>query len=176
MQTGLGNSKQKCSSRGALGLAGFGFRLVLAFSGCVGFLDFILAEHLAACKSCSARILDDKHVIKRRVEILQVEAIHHVVQKNARVTRTGDLHLGKHLAQNHFNVLVRNWHALSAVHILNFIKHVHIQRVFTVNAKNVGWITWTFHKWITGRDIVARMHKQMRSLRNVVLHECFGFA
>ena len=60
------------------------------------------------------------------------------IQEGA-ISSVFNLDLLQHLANDHFNMLVIDFHTLQPVHILNFLNEIFSKRFYSKNAENVMW-------------------------------------
>ena len=63
------------------------------------------------------------------VRLAEVELVHDLVGQQVGVARRLDADLAEHLPQDDLDVLVGDRHALGAVHVLDLVQHVGVQRL-----------------------------------------------
>src|SRR3989338_913359 len=75
----------------------------------------------------------------------------------------------KHLANNHFDVLIVNSHTLEAINLLNFTNKISSQGFYTQNTQDIMWYWITINNDITRFHIVTILNQNVTSSWNKVL-------
>ena len=89
--------------------------------------------------------------------------------KQSGISGTFDEHLGEHAREDGLDVLVRDRHALGAVHVLHFVEHVGEDDFFAANTQDLLRVERAFGQWIARLHPVTRVHEQVLALRHVVI-------
>ena len=79
-----------------------------------------------------------------------------------------DLHPAHHLADDHFEVLVVDVHALQPVDFLDFVHQVLLQFLFAEHGQNVVRVARTVHQRLAGLDALAFLHVDVNAARQRV--------
>ena len=84
------------------------------------------------------------------------------------VARIGDFDLLQHLADNHFDVLVVDFHALQAVDVLHFVNQILRQRRDAQHVQNVVRHRVAFHQQVAFFDKVAFANRNVPAFRDQI--------
>ncbi len=95
----------------------------------------------------------------------EAEAIDLLFEQEVRVAHFIDAHPAQHLADNHFDVLVRDGHALQTVDFLDFVDQVSLQFLFAQHGKNVVRVQGTVHQRVAGTKAFAFLHVDVDTAR-----------
>src|SRR6185312_5236376 len=85
------------------------------------------------------------------------------------VARLDDLDLAQHLANDRFNVLVVDLHALQAIHVLDFLDQVRSQRLHAEQAQDVVRARLAVDDGFALLHVLALEHDDLTPLRNQLL-------
>src|SRR6185312_14426615 len=99
----------------------------------------------------------------------EAELINLLLQQERSVAHVFDLHPAHHLADDHFNVLVRDVHALQAIDFLDFVHQVSLEFLFAQHGKNVMRVERAIHERLAGLDAFAFLHVNVHAARYRVL-------
>ena len=85
-----------------------------------------------------------------------------------RVAHFVDAHPAQHLPHDHFDVLVRDGHALQPVDFLDFVHQVSLQLLLAQHGKNVVRVQRAIHQRIAGAQPFAFLHVHVNAARHRV--------
>ena len=95
----------------------------------------------------------------------EAEAIDLLFEQEVRIAHFVDPHPAKHLTDNHFDVLVRDSHALQTVDFLDFVHQVSLQFLFAQHGKNIVRVQGTVHQRVAGTKAFAFLHVDVDTAR-----------
>ena len=95
------------------------------------------------------------------VHLAELEFVHHAAGQQAGVADAFDPHLAQHLRDDDLDVLVVDFDALAAVHVLNFADQVLLHGFFAGDAQNVVRHERTIDQRFAGPDEVAGVDAQV---------------
>ena len=98
----------------------------------------------------------------------EAEAIDLLLEQEVGIAHFVDPHPAKHLTNNHFDVLVRDGHALQTVDFLDFVDQVSLQCLFAQHGKNVVRVERTIHQRVAGAEAFAFLHVDVNAARHRV--------
>ena len=107
----------------------------------------------------------DNHVVLGHED----DFINHLVFEERRVTGIQNHHFLHHLANNHLDVLIVDFHTLQAVHFLNLVHEVLLHGTGALNAQDVGRRDGTIRQRHAGADKVVVLHQNVLRQRHHVL-------
>ena len=110
------------------------------------------------------------------VRLTEVELIHHAAGQQIRIAGVLDAHLPQHPRDDDLDVLIVDFDALAAVHVLNFTCQVLLHGFFAGDAKNIVRHERTIHQRVAGSHDVARVNAQVLVVRDQVLALDAAFA
>ena len=105
----------------------------------------------------------------RVVDIEHAGPIELLAAQERGVARFDDLDLAQHLANDHFDVLVVDLHALQAVDVLDFADQVVRQRLDTLQAQDVVRVRLAVRDRLAALDVLAFEHGEVAPLRDQLL-------
>ena len=88
--------------------------------------------------------------------------------RNGRVAHVFHLHPAHHLANDDFDVLVADVHALQAVDFLDFVHQVSLQLFLTQHGKNVVRVERAIHQRLAGANALAFLNVDVNAARHRV--------
>ena len=98
----------------------------------------------------------------------EAEPIDLLLEQEVGVAHFIDAHPAQHLAHDHFDVLVRDSHALQTVDFLDFVHQVSLQFLFAQHGKNVVRVQRSIHQRIAGAQAFAFLHVDVNAARHRV--------
>src|SRR5450755_1835055 len=105
--------------------------------------------------------------IRDRTLVLLVEAelIHLLFEEELGVADVFDLYPAHHLADDHFDVLIRNVHSLKPVDFLNFVHQVRLELLFAQYGQNVVRVERAVHQGFASFHPLAFLHVDVNAAR-----------
>ena len=102
------------------------------------------------------------------VLLAEAEAVDLLLEQEVGVAHFVDAHPAQHLPHNHFDVLVRDGHALQTVDFLDFVHQVSLQFLLAQHGKNVVRVQRAIHQRIAGAQTLAFLHVHVNAARHRV--------
>src|SRR5579871_3976544 len=96
------------------------------------------------------------------------ELVDLLFEQEARIAHIFHLHPAHHLANNHFDVLVADVHALEPVDFLDFVHQVSLQLFLAEHGQDVVRVERSVHKRFARLDALAFLHVDVHATRNRV--------
>ncbi len=100
---------------------------------------------------------------------VEAEAVDLLLEQEVGVADLFDLHPTEHLADDRFDVLVRDGHALETIDLLDFVDEVHLQLALAEDLEDVVRVAGTVDECIAGTQALAFLHVDVDAARNAVL-------
>ena len=98
----------------------------------------------------------------------EAELVDLLFQQELRIAHVFHFHPAHHLANDHFDVLVADVHALQAVDFLDFVHQVSLQFLLAEHGKNVVRVERAIHQRFAGPDALAFLHVDVDAARHLV--------
>ena len=102
------------------------------------------------------------------VLLVEAELVHLLFEQELGVAYVFDLHPAHHLADDHFDVLVGDVHALQPVDFLDFVHQVRLQLFLAEHGQNVVRVERPVHQRFARLDALAFLHVDVNAARNGV--------
>ena len=102
------------------------------------------------------------------VLLAEAELVDLLFEQERGIAHVFDLHPAHHLADDHFDVLVRDVHALQPVDFLDFVHQVRLQFLLAEHGENVVRVQRAVHQRLARLHALAFLHVDVNAARHGV--------